>query len=59
MLPTAGEGVTAADLAGAVSAGQLLWFAGLGLAGWLGAGGRWRTAALPAVAGLAGLLAVS
>lgn len=59
LLPTAGEGVTAAQLAGAVAAGQLLWFAGLGLAGWLAASGRWRAAALPAAAGLAGLLAVS
>jgi hypothetical protein len=57
LLPGVAENVTAAQLTG-VAAAQVLWFAGLAVAGWLAASGRRLAAVAVVVAGLAAVPAL-
>jgi len=59
ILPGLGEDVTVADLTVRRSLGQLLWFAGLAVSGWLWASGRRLAGLAPAAAGAAALAALS
>jgi len=59
LLPAVGEEAAADDLTGRISVAQMLWFAGLGLAGWLAASQRLLAGLAVGVAGLVALLALA